>query len=88
MAVAARSQDVPIYNTEAFTIFPRKVVQAEEHASIVADNAITSTFEKRSWLQKKNLGRYPTFVCEIPISVTLYNLALEEMDNLIEPDST
>ena len=82
------AQDAPIYQTDYFTIFPRKVVQAEEHASIVADNAITSTFEKRSWLQHKNLSKYPTFSCEIPISVTLYNLALEEMDNLIEPDST
>ena len=56
-AVAAMGQDAPIYQSEAFTIFPRKVVQAEEHASIVADNAITSTFEKRSWLQKKTQSR-------------------------------
>ena len=53
VAVAAMGQDAPIYQSEAFTIFPRKVVQAEEHASIMADNAITSTFEKRSWLQKR-----------------------------------
>ena len=87
-AVAAMGQDAPIYQSEAFTIFPRKVVQAEEHASIVADNAITSTFEKRSWLQKKTQSRYPTFACDIPISVTIYNMAVEEMDNLIEADST
>ena len=87
-AAAVVAQDVPVYQSEAYTIYPRKVVQAEEHASIVADNAITSTFEKRSWLQKKNLSRYPSFVCDIPISVTLYNLALEEMDNLVESDST
>lgn len=88
MTVVASAQDAPIYQSEAFTIYPRKVVQAEEHASIVADNAITSTFEGRSWLQKKNLGRYPSFACSVPISVTLYNMALEEMDNLIETDST
>ena len=88
MVVSAMAQDAPIYQSEAFTIFPRKVVQAEEHASIVADNAITSTYEKRNWLQKKNLSQYPTFVCDVPIGVTLYNLALEEMDNLIESDGT
>ncbi len=87
-AVAAVAQDLPIYQSDAFTIYSRKVEQAEEHASIVADNAITSTFEKRSWLQKRKPGRYPTFSCDVPIGVTLYNLAIDEMSGLIESDST
>ena len=82
------AQDAPLYQSEEFTIYPRKVVQAEEHASIVADNALTSTFENRSWLRKTKQSRYPSFFCEVPISVTLYNLAVEEMNNLIEADST
>ena len=88
VALSAMAQDAPLYQSEEFTVFPRKVVQAEEHASIVADNALTSTFENRSWLQRAKQTRYPTFYCEVPISVTLYNLAVEEMDNLIEADST
>lgn len=87
-AVAATAQDLPIYQSDAFTIYPRKVVQSEDHASIVADNAITSTFEKRSWLQKRAAGRYPSFSCDVPIGVTLYNLAIDEMGGLIESDST
>ena len=87
-AAVVVAQDVPIYQSEAYTIYPRKVVQAEEHASIVADNAITSTFEKRKWLQQHKPGKYPVFTCEVPIGVTLYNLALDEMEGLIESDST
>ena len=48
VALSAMAQDAPLYQSEEFTVFPRKVVQAEEHASIVADNALTSTFENRS----------------------------------------
>ena len=88
MTIAAMAQETPIYQSEAYTIYPRKVVQAEEHASIVADNAITSTFEKRKWLQEHKPGRYPVFSCEVPIGVALYNLALDEMEGLIESDST
>jgi hypothetical protein len=87
-AFFAVAQDAPIYQSEAYTIYPRKVVQAEEHASIVADNAITSTFEMRKWVQQHKAGRYPVFSCEVPIGVTAYNLALDELEGLIEPDST
>lgn len=82
------AQEMPIYQSESFTIYPRKVVQGEHHANIVADNAITSTFENRSWLQHKSRNGYPAFGCEVPISVALYNLAVEELDNLVEADST
>lgn len=82
------AQEAPIYQSESYTIFPRKVVQGELHANIVADNAITSTFENRSWLQHKSRNGYPAFGCDIPISVAMYNLSIEELDNLIEADST
>ena len=88
VAVSAAAQEGPIYQSEYFTIYPRKVAQAEEHATIVADNAITSTVDNKKWLQRKSQSGYPSFSCEVPISVAMYNLAVDEMDYLIEADST
>jgi hypothetical protein len=40
------------------------------------------------WGASKNVAAYPAYSSEYPISDVLYNLALEEMVNAIEPDST
>lgn len=82
------AQETPIYQNEVYSLFPRKVVQGEYHANIVAPNALTSTFEGRNWLQHKGGVGYPAFSCGVPISNTLYNLSVEEMASLIESDST
>lgn len=82
------AQESAIYNSEAFTMNSRQVVQGTLHATAVASNALTSTFEDRCWLQHKVTVGYPTFTCQVPLSNTLYNLSVEEMINLIEEDST
>lgn len=91
MVLAAWSmvaQDQPLFENEAFAIFPRKVVDGNNHAQVQADNALTSTFEHREWLQHKVIPDFPTFSCGVPLSNALYNLSLEELNNLIEKDST
>ncbi len=81
------AQDAPLYSSDAFSLYPRKVVDGKNHAEFVADNALTSTIEQRKWLQNAATGMYPQFNCEIMGSNTLYNLSLEELTNLWNKDS-
>lgn len=82
------AQEYPLYQSDAFSVFPRKVVQGEYHANVVAPNALTSTFDNKQWLQHKGGVGYPSFSCAVPISNTMYNLSVEEMASLVEADST
>lgn len=82
------AQDVPIYQSEVFSIHPKCVIQGKDTAFVESSESLRSTFEGRSWQQHKALTRYPVFRSSTPICNTLYNLAVEELDNLIEPDST
>lgn len=41
-----------------------------------------------SWQLKKNISAFPQYKSDIPLMDALYNMALEEMENAIEPDST
>lgn len=83
------AQDQPLYENSAFALFPMKVVEASHHAQVLADNALTSTFEHREWLQKKSAANgMPTFSCGVPISNAVHNMAIDEMCNLIAQDST
>lgn len=41
-----------------------------------------------TWKMSKNVSRYPRYTSEYPLSDALYNLAMEEMVNAVEADST
>jgi hypothetical protein len=41
-----------------------------------------------SWNLSKDISAFPQYKSEVPLMDALYNLALEEMENAIEPDST
>ena len=84
----ANAQNNPLYKSEAYSIYPNYVVQGQDTAFTPLNNEIRSTFEKRYWKQQKTLTQYPTLQSDIAICNTLYNLAVEELDNLIEVDST
>jgi hypothetical protein len=44
---ALMAQDAPLYSSELFSLYPRKVVDGKNHAEFVADNALTSTLDQR-----------------------------------------
>ena len=81
------AQDAPLYSSELFSLYPRKVVDGKNHAEFVADNALTSTLDQRKWLQNVLTNNYPQFNCDIMGSNTLYNLSLEELTNLWNKDN-
>ncbi|MDY6289343.1 MAG: trehalase family glycosidase [Bacteroidales bacterium] len=84
---ALMAQDAPLYSSELFSLYPRKVVDGKNHAEFVADNALTSTLDQRKWLQNVLTNNYPQFNCDIMGSNTLYNLSLEELTNLWNKDN-
>ena len=81
------AQDAPLYSSELFSLYPRKVVDGKNHAEFVSDNALTSTLDQRKWLQNVLTNNYPQFNCDIMGSNTLYNLSLEELTNLWNKDN-
>lgn len=87
-SLSLKAQIQPLFENDAFMFFANKIVQDQQHASVLANNAMTSTLDHHDWLQKADLSKFPTFECNIPFSNTLYNLAMDELNNLITKDST
>jgi len=83
----AAAQDAPLYESETFSLYPRKVVEGKNHADIVADNALTSTIGQRKWIQRTAQSNYPTLASEVGVSTTIHNMAIEALANLTERDS-
>ena len=84
----AMAQDAPLYESEVFTLYPRKVVEGKNHADIVADNALTSTIGQRKWLQRSPANNYPSLSSDMGVSTTIHNMAIEELSNIPGHDST
>lgn len=78
----------PVYSNDSMTLFPDRLVQGCHEVRITADGDIASSFEHRSWHPSKPLGQYPAFDCPLPVGNALHALAVEELDNLIEADTT
>lgn len=78
-----------IYTSEYYTIGQDKVQQGK-WTSVIDNNSINTDYpiQPASWTLKKDVSAYPQFQSGIAVSDALYNLSLEEMTNLIEPDST
>lgn len=46
------------------------------------------TYSHKIWKRKNDISSYPIFETPFPLEKTLYNMALDEMVNAVEPDST
>ena len=85
----AMGQEQPLYESDVFSVYPRKVEEGQYHADIIADNALTSTLDGHKWLQQGKVGtQYPAFSCGVPISNTMYKMSVGEMMQQMEKDST
>jgi hypothetical protein len=56
--------------------------------SLVLNDASNEKSTSASWKQTKDLKAYPQYKSPYPLSDAVYNLAIEEMVNAVEPDST
>lgn len=82
------AQKTPIYQSDKFTLYADGVVQGAYVANAVSDTVLTSSFENRTWHWQGFNKNYPEFSCNIPISNTLYRMAVDELGFLVEKDTT
>ncbi len=92
-----------IYASEAYTVYPDRVVQGKYTARAISETELVSDYQSpsspsnkshdnnkiaSSWKLKRDISAFPQYHSEFKLTDALYNLALEEMQNAVEPDST
>lgn len=89
-----------LYQSDAYTIYSNRVVQGKYTAKAVSATALESNYESMagskksmvktasSWKLSKDISAFPQYHSEDVLPDALYNLAIEEMCNAVEPDST
>jgi hypothetical protein len=92
------------YKNKAYTWRGNEFIQGKMKARAVSATEMTSTYERmvyggfmpsapdavdrRHWTLKRDLSALPAYTSTIPMEESLYNLALQESLEAIEPDST
>ena len=86
----SQHNDEAVYKSDAYTIYPNRVVQNGDISRMVSPQEIQSNYRGKEllWKQKNDPQQYPGYTSGIPVSETLYNLSVDEMINLIEADDT
>ncbi len=95
---ASSSDEAPVYAvTQAYRWQGDTLYQDEFKAWAVSPYEIQSTYRGRpgyfmpveqTWQRKNNLDAYPVFKTENSLLQAVYNMALDEMVNAVEPDTT
>lgn len=94
---ATASQAQTILTAEAYKWYPDSIVQGEYTAKANGPYEIVSTYSARphyfmpvekKWKLRNDISAYPKLTAPDPLSVAVYNMALDEMVNAVEPDTT
>jgi hypothetical protein len=100
MLIASRTMaQQPVFQSDAYTIYPDRVVQGKYTAKAVSATELVSNYQginkvdsgkviSSSWKLNKNISAFPQYHSNYIIADAIYNMALEEMQNAVEPDST
>ena len=87
----------PIVKTKAYSWHGDSVTQGEYNAWSADGRSLKSTYSARpgyfmpiskEWTLKRDISSYPQLSTPNRLHTALYNLALEEMINAVEPDTT
>ena len=99
-ALCAQAQKVqPLYNNNEFAVYADSVVQHGYVAKALSATALASGYQSTEgqsasaktasdWNLSANIAAFPQYHSPYAISDAVYNMALEEMQKAIEPDST
>lgn len=96
-AANAFAADPVIVETEAYRWAGDTIFQNEFKAWAVSPYELKSTYKGRpgyympvdqSWKRKNDLSSYPKLKSNNLLHEALYNMALDEMVNAVEPDTT
>ncbi|MGI4751581.1 MAG: MGH1-like glycoside hydrolase domain-containing protein [Janthinobacterium lividum] len=90
-----------LYQSDAYTLYGNRVVQGKYTAKAVSAKELESNYESpagssksstvktaSSWKLSKDITAFPQYHSDFVLPDALYNLAIEEMHNAVEPDST
>ena len=88
----------PIFSSKAYSVFADRVEQAQFTARAISATEITSNYKSSDlkskqqtaslWRLSKDVSAFPQYQSGYVLTDALYVLALEEMQNAVEPDST
>ena len=96
-AVPASASDRVIVQTDAYRWAGDTIFQNEFKAWAESPYELKSTYKGRpgyfmpisqSWVRKNDLSRYPVLTTDNLLHQAIYNMALDEMVNAVEPDTT
>ncbi len=88
---------MPVYQSEAFTVFHNRVEQNGFTATAVSPYEMNADYKSpdadkytpdATWKKTLNTDAFPQYRSDYLISDAIYNLSLEEMIRAVEPDST
>lgn len=86
-----------LYGNDDYKLYHDRVVQGPFQARALSDSLLLSNYEAavgtteddhKEWRLKNDISSYPLLESSNEIEVALYNMALDEMINSIESDST
>ncbi|MBQ0078017.1 MAG: hypothetical protein KBS55_05250 [Bacteroidales bacterium] len=86
----AGCQGGAIYQNDSYTWFPDHIVQGEYTGTAVSPTRIESNYEKGDtlWECRNDLSVKPALKTPFALEQSVYNMALDESINAIEPDGT
>ncbi len=97
VACYAQIQSKPIWKTNEFALYTDSIVQGKFFAKAPSESEIVSNYQTvyntktetaHHWKLSKDISAFPQYKSDYPVTDALYNMALEEMINAVEPDST
>ena len=97
LATAFSGYGRDIFSNEAYRWTGDTIVQGEYRAWAPSDYELVSTYSaqphffmpiEKSWKAKNDLSAYPRLISDNRLHNAVYNLALDEMVNAVEPDTT
>lgn len=93
----SQSTERVIYKSDAYTVFSDRVIQGNYTAKALSATEMASNYPANNkpentimpqWKLSKDISAFPRYHSDNVLVDALYNLALQEMEKAIEPDST
>lgn len=79
-----------IYQNNSYTLYSDKVIQGEYTAEVCSPYKVVSDFggDTLVWEKKNDLSAFPRLTTPYPVEEAVYNMAVDECINAVEPDGT
>lgn len=88
--ISVCAQDKPLLRTSAYSWYSDSIIEKKFKVFPQSSDELVSdyAFKEHRWKQRNDLSAYPRLNCRSSVEKAVYNMALDEMVNVVEPDST